>query len=492
MDKKKLYIIVGSAVAGTLLIVGIVAAILSNRPSALLGSAAVNTAKDVRKVQLFQTAERVANGGSVAISANLDKYADDISIQGKVYTDAKNARGAYEMTIYNDDDVMVQPRIYYGKDSLVATCPELFEGAYGINFKKLDKNLPDSIFDPDEDTDFSLPEGLYDYLMGLSENTKGNDALKRDLAKAATRYEKFMIQTIFKYADVEKSSDKIKVGGENISCTVITINVDEDALVQIMQDLIDYINNDKSLEDLLTRYFEAMPNTSLIYGYGNYDAEDMVDDFYDSIDDLEDSLDYIEDMKIDLEGVFYITKSGKRIAQMEFDFDVNGEKTEVEIVLGKNIANTKEMSLSVKTNDDYEMSIEYEVEEDNAKAFEAEIKVSYKDYWDDNTYKMSISWDKKSGDFEYKVKGEYDDFALEGNLLKKGDKYIFVLEKIKNNGTSINDIDDLELTITVDTRDPAPKAPSRYTDIVLMDEDDFEDLSDEIRDGIEDIEDEFF
>ena len=329
MDKKKLYIIVGSAVAGTLLIVGIVAAVLSNRPSALITSAAVNTAKDIRKIEAFQTIEKVSNGGSVAVSANLDKYANDISIQGKVYTDVKNSRGAYEMTIYDDEDVMVQPRIYYGKDSFVATCPELFDGAYGINFKKLDKNLPDSIFDPDEDTDYSLPEGLYDYLIELSENSKGNKELERDLAKAATRYEKFMIQTVLKYADVEKSSDKIKVGGDNISCTVITINVDEDAIVLIMQDLIDYINNDKSLEDLLTRYYEAMPNMSLIYGYGGYDAEDMVDAFYDEIDDLEDSLDYIEDMKIDLEGVFYITKSGKRIAQMEFDFDVNGEKTEI-------------------------------------------------------------------------------------------------------------------------------------------------------------------
>ena len=492
MDKKKLYIIVGSAVAGTLLIVGIVAAVLSNRPSALITSAAVNTAKDIRKIEAFQTIEKVSNGGSVAVSANLDKYANDISIQGKVYTDVKNSRGAYEMTIYDDEDVMVQPRIYYGKDSFVATCPELFDGAYGINFKKLDKNLPDSIFDPDEDTDYSLPEGLYDYLIELSENSKGNKELERDLAKAATRYEKFMIQTVLKYADVEKSSDKIKVGGDNISCTVITINVDEDAIVLIMQDLIDYINNDKSLEDLLTRYYEAMPNMSLIYGYGGYDAEDMVDAFYDEIDDLEDSLDYIEDMKIDLEGVFYITKSGKRIAQMEFDFDVNGEKTEIEVVLGKNIAKTKEMSLSVKTNDDYEMSIEYEVEEDSAKAYEAEIKVAYKDYWDDESYKMSISWDKKAGDFEFKGKSDYSDFSLEGTLNKKGDKYIFVLEKIKSDGRAIDGVDDLELTITVDTRDPAPKAPSRYTDIILMEEDDFEDLFEEIEDGIEDIEDEFF
>jgi hypothetical protein len=396
------------------------------------------------------------------------------------------------MTIYDEEDVMVQPRIYYGKDSVVATCPELFDGAYGINFKKLDKNLPDSIFDPDEDTDYSLPEGLYDYLMGLSENTKGNEALKRDLAKAAARYEKFMIQTIFKYAEVEKSSDKIKVGGDNISCTVITVNVDEDAIVLIMQDLIDYINNDKSLEDLLTRYFEAVPNTSLLYGYGSYDADDMVDEFYDAVDELEDSLDYIEDMKIDLEGVFYITKSGKRIAQMEFDFDVNGEKAEIEVVLGKNVAKTKEMSLSIKTSDDYELSIEYEVDEDSAKAYEAEIKVSSKDWWSEDSYKMSISWDKKSGDFEYKFKGDYDEFVLQGNLLKKGDKYIFVLEKVKTDGTPVDGIGDLELTITVDTRDPAPKAPSRYTDIVLMEEDDFEDLFDEIQDGIEDIEDEFF
>ena len=147
MDKKKLYIIVGSAIAGTLLIVGIVAAILANRPSALLLSAAGNTAKDFSRLEGVSFAKEVANGGSVAVSANLDKYVDDITIQGKIYTDAKNNKGAYEMTIYDDDDVMVQPRIYVNKDSIVATCPEIFEGAYGVNFKKLDKNLPGSLLD---------------------------------------------------------------------------------------------------------------------------------------------------------------------------------------------------------------------------------------------------------------------------------------------------------------------------------------------------------
>ena len=502
MDKKKLYIIVGSAVAGTLLIVGIVAAILANRPSALLLSAAGNTAKDFSRLEGVSFAKEVANGGSVAVSANLDKYVDDITIQGKIYTDAKNNKGAYEMTIYDDDDVMVQPRIYVNKDSIVATCPEIFEGAYGVNFKKLDKNLPGSIFDPDEDTDYSLPEGVYEYLMSLSENTKGNKELQRDIEKTAARYEKFTIQTIMKYAEVTKTSDKITVGGDKISCTVITIELDEDAIVSICQDIIDYINNDKSLEDLLLRYYSANPSSnisyySILYGYDyDFDPEDMVDEFYDEVDDFEDRLDYIEDMDIEIEASVYITKSGKRIAQVDFESEIQGEEFECSLVLGKNVTKTKEMSFSYETSDGDKFSIEYEVEQNDAKGFEAEINYESYDPWSyyrsENKGKMTISWDKKSGDCEVKVKGEYDDFSIKGNLTKKGDKIIYVLENIKNNGTSVSDVKSLELTITIDRRDPAPKAPSRYTDIVLMDEDDFEDLYEEIEDGIEDLEDEFY
>ncbi|MBR4948716.1 MAG: hypothetical protein IKZ29_09160 [Clostridiales bacterium] len=502
MDKKKLYIIVGSAVAGTLLIVGIVAAILANRPSALLLSAAGNTAKDFSRLEGVSFAKEVANGGSVAVSANLDKYVDDITIQGKIYTDAKNNKGAYEMTIYDDDDVMVQPRIYVNKDSIVATCPEIFEGAYGVNFKKLDKNLPGSIFDPDEDTDYSLPEGVYEYLMSLSENTKGNKELQRDIEKTAARYEKFTIQTIMKYAEVTKKSDKITVGGDKISCTVITIELDEDAIVSICQDIIDYINNDKSLEDLLLRYYSANPSSnisyySLLYGYDyDFDPEDMVDEFYDEVDDFEDRLDYIEDMDIEIEASVYITKSGKRIAQVDFESEIQGEEFECSLVLGKNVTKTKEMSFSYETSDGDKFSLEYEVEQNDAKGFEAEITYESYDPWSyyrsENKGKMTISWDKKSGDCEVKVKGEYDDFSIKGNLTKKGDKIIYVLENIKNNGTSVDGVKSLELTITIDRRDPAPKAPSRYTDIVLMDEDDFEDLYEEIEDGIEDLEDEFY
>ncbi|MBR4430424.1 MAG: hypothetical protein IKS75_03925 [Clostridiales bacterium] len=498
MDKKKLYIIVGSAVAGTLLIVGIVAAILANRPSALLLSAAGNTAKDFSRLEGVSFAKEVANGGSVAVSANLDKYVDDITIQGKIYTDAKNNKGAYEMTIYDDDDVMVQPRIYVNKDSIVATCPEIFEGAYGVNFKKLDKNLPGSIFDPDEDTDYSLPEGVYEYLMSLSENTKGNKELQRDIEKTAARYEKFTIQTIMKYAEVTKKSDKITVGGDKISCTVITIELDEDAIVSICQDIIDYINNDKSLEDLLLRYYSANPSSnisyySLLYGYDyDFDPEDMVDEFYDEVDDFEDRLDYIEDMDIEIEASVYITKSGKRIAQVDFEGEVEGESAEFSIVLGKNVTKTKEMSFSYETSDGDKFSLVYEVEQNDAKAFEAEITIKSKDYWGEDKSKITISWDKKAGDCELKYKSDYDDFSIKGNLTKKGDKIIYVLENIKNNGTSVDGVKSLELTITIDRRDPAPKAPSRYTDIVLMDEDDFEDLYEEIEDGIEDLEDEFY
>jgi len=113
-------------------------------------------------------------------------------------------------------------------------------------------------------------------------------------------------------------------------------------------------------------------------------------------------------------------------------------------------------------------------------------------YRDESKGKITISWDKKSGDCEVKAKSEYDDLTIKGNLTKKGDKLIYVLENIKQDGSSVGDVKSLELTITIDRRDPAPKTPSRYTDIILMDEDDFEDLYEEIEEGIEDLEDEFF
>ena len=189
---------------------------------------------------------------------------------------------------------------------------------------------------------------------------------------------------------------------------------------------------------------------------------------------------------------------------------------EFSVVLGKNVSKSKELSLTAKDKQSGESyAITYTVSEDSSKLYQAELEIEeknrsyryydYDDYdyydYDDkdseeyiNTTKTTIKveWDRKKGDLVVKYKDKWDDTVIKGNLLEKGDKYIFVLTNIREDGEAVPDIKSLELTITLDRHDPAPNVPGNFTEITKMSERDFKHLSEDIEDGIEDIWDEYF
>lgn len=492
MDKKKVPLIIGGSVAAVVVVsVIVVSVILANRPSAILIRAAANTIADAQRIELYSVADDVANGGSVAISANLDSIAnDDVFVQGKFYSDAKNLRGAYELTLFEDDEVVLQPTFIYNQNSAALTCPELLDGAYGVSIKNLAKNLPGSIFDPDEETDYSLSDDEFDYFMNMKDTVKNDKNLQKDIDKMAEKYRQLAINTFIKYAEVTKGSKKITVGEETFNCTVISIEIDEEALALAMQDIIDYANNDKELEKLLTRFANS-------FAYYE-DPDDYLDSFYDSLDDLEDELDDFEDLNIEIRVDVYVTKAGTRIAQVDASFEVDDEELEMSLVLGKNVNKSKELSFEYEVKDHESYSIVYKVKEDSNKYYEAEIEIessyysSYSGYNSTDQFEIGIEWDKKAGDYELKIETDYSDLVIKGTLLQKGDTYTFVLSNIRSNGNAVPYIKDLELTVVVDRHDTAPKVPTRYTEITTMSERDFKHLLEDLEEGVEEIMEEYF
>ena len=492
MDKKKRILIIGgSAGAAALVALVVVSIVLANRPSALIVRGLVNTISDAKRIELIDVADDVANGGSVAVSANLDKFAkDDVTLEAKLYSDADNLKGAYEMTVAEDDEPVLQARVIYNEDKFAFTCPELVDGAYGVSYKTLEKNLPGSIFDPDEETDYSLTEEQFDYFLNLKDTVKNNKNLERDIDNMSAKYRKLIVEKLVKYAEVGRSSKTITAGGEKVSCTVISLSIDQDALACAIQDVIDYAAEDKDLEKLLNR----------VAANGSYydDPDELIDDFYDNLDDIEDSLDELSDQDIEITLDFYITSSGRRIAMIEGEMEVEDDTVEFTLTLGKNIATSKEISFEIKdkaSKDSY--SIVYSVKEDSSKCYEAEIKIEevkgFRTYDRTDKTKISIEWDKKSTDFELEYESAYgDELQIKGNLAQKGDKYIFVLTNIKTDGTAIPNVKSLELTITVDRNDPAPSVPGNFTEITRMDKRDFKHLVEDISDGVQDLWNEYF
>ena len=493
MEKKnkKILIIGGSVGAAALLALIICSIVISNSPKALIIRAVANTIADAKRIEAVSVAEDVANGGSIAVSANLDKYAkEDITVQGKLYTNAKQLKGAAELTFTEDKDKVLQAKVMYNQDKIAFSAPQVVDGTYGVNLKKLAKNLPGSIFDPDEETEFSLDDDQFEYFLNMKDTVKNDKNLERDVINMGNKYRQVFIEKLIKYSDVKKSSKTITVGGDKIPCTVVSVSVDEDALAEIIEDMIDYAKNDKDLEKLLLR----------VAANGSYkdDPDEYVDKFFDALDDLEDQVDELEDSEIDICVDFYITRSGRRLAQVDFEIEYGKKEFEASLVLGKNLAKAKEISFEYEDKARKRTySFEYTVKEDSGKLYEAEVEVKEtrvrSTKTTEKTNKIKIKWDKRSGDFELKANTSSDDqYGLKGNLKRKGDRYIFVLTKITNDGEAVPNIKDLELTITIDRHDPTPNVPGSFTEITKMDERDFKHLTKDIEEGYDDFVKEYF
>lgn len=492
MEKNKKVLIIGGSVgAAALLALIIVSISLANTPKALIVRSIANTLSDAQRIEAVSVSKDVANGGSVAVSANLDEWAkDDINVQAKLYTDAKRMKGAFELTASEDKDKIVQARVMYNQDKIAFNASPIIEGNYGVNLKKLEKNLTGSIFDPDEETEYSLSDEQFEYFLNMKDTVKNDKNLERDIEVMANKYRQVFIEKIVKHSEVKRSSKTINVGGDNIPCTVITASIDEDGLSEICQDMIDYANNDKDLEKLLLR----------VAANGSYrdDPDEYVDNFFDTLDKIEDELDELEDSDIDISLDFYITKSGRRLAQLDLEFEINNKEYEASLVLGKNVAKAKEISFEYEeksTGKAY--SIEYTVKEDSNKLYDAKIEISQtrvrRSKTTEKKSEIKIKWDKKSGDLDVKAATDGDDeYGLKGNLKKKGDRYIFVLNKLSNDGEAVPNIKSLELTVIIDRHDPTPNVPGRFTEITKMSEDDYEDFMDDIKDGIKELREDYF
>ena len=482
---KKLLIIGGSVGAAALLALIIVSVVLSNTPKALIVRAAANTIADAKRIEAVAVADDVANGGSIAVSANLDKVAkDDLTVQAKLYTDAKKLKGAFEMTALDEKSKVLQARVLYNQDKIAFNASPLVDGTYGVNLRKLAKNLPGSIFDPDEDSKFKLTEEQYDYFMNMKDTVKNDKNLQRDIENMSAKYRQIFIEKLIKYSEVKTSSKTITIGGDKIPCRLITASVDEDALAKIIKDVVDYANGDDSLEKLLLR----------VASNGAYrdDPDEYVDKFFDELDNLEDSIDKIEDSGIEINFDFYITKSGRRLAQLDFDAEIGTKEYEASLILGKNVAKSEEISFEYEEKNGEAYSIEYTVKEDSAKLYQAEIEIEETTVRRSKTTtkesKIKIEWDRRSGEFSLKSKDYKDrESGVKGTLNKKGDRYIFVLEKLTSRGKAVSTVKSLELTVTIDRHDPTPNVPGNFTEITKMDERDFKRLSNDLNDGFQDL-----
>ena len=488
---KKKSVIAGAVAAGIFLLIIVLCAAASNNPKNLVAGALSNTANDVSKIELIDYANRLANGGSVTVTGSLKPVSGkDADVGLKVYTDFSHMRFATTAAIKEDKAIKASFRGFFNGSDVSFESPQIGSKPYGVSLKKLSTNLPKSIFNPEnDDEETRLSKNVYEYLMKIEKTVANDKSLINEGGRLKNGYERRIVSALLDNARVSKSSDRITAGGQQINCTVVTLDFDRKSLSDAVSEIIAAAKHDRDLEQFLLKCYSN-------YDFGIKDADDMVDDFYDSLDSFKRRVkDYDGDMTVWI----YITKSGKRIARIDVDTDgksASGSRIayEMSLELGKNVRTAEEISFSLDASSGKSLNLSYSVRQNDKTAYKASVKMTETAKKGKVRYNsgLSFKWDKKGGGYTLSLESQASLLSLEGKLSKKGNVYAFTLENLEESGRfSVSNklnapISDYNIKVTFDGTDRAPNPP-RFTEITKMSAEDYKALRNDAKKAMEDI-----
>ncbi len=475
----KLVAIAAAAVAVVVLAGVLISSLLSGKPSAQIIKAAKASYEAAQSGKAAAKAKALSENGSVGITADISKLGEliDAELPAKLnvtlFSKAKEQAFAMTVDAKLKDKSLADATLTLSKDEIVASSAALLGRTnYGVSLKNLSKNLPKSVLDPDQDTAFSLDEETYEMLLKqLKEGSAPTEALvKKAEAVFAEAYDT-ALKSLDKNGSFSKEKTELSVGDETVKAQAITLELDDKALAAIAVDMLNWAKSSKNLKALLK---DAAAQYSDILEEADIDADEYIDDFYDEIDDMLDDKDDIEDALdgIKLTLVFSISKSNKQLLQLDATIKADGEKTSVSVCGGPDWKNPEAITLIFKDPYGSKTSCSFTVEENTNAKYAAKLKI--KGAIEET---VSFSWDKKEGNFKLSVP---DTLTLTGTITEKGKTTTIELKKLEVGFVAIKNIG---ITVTLNESAKFPTI-SKYTDLLSLKEDDFEDLADDVIEAV--------
>lgn len=491
---KKKTVIALAVTAGLILCIIIMAISAANNPKRLVADALMNTSNDVKGMYLVDYANRLVNGGSVAVTGSLKPVSGkDANAELMVYTDFSRMRFAALGKITEGKTVHYDIRSAFNGNDISVECPQIVKKPYGVSLKQLPANLPRSIFNPERDGDkVEINKNFYDYLTRLYKTVSNDKSLANEAKRLKLDYQKRIVTALMNNARIAKSSDKISISGQQLSCTVVTLDFDRKTLSDAVSEFVTAAKHDKKLESFLLKCYSN-------YDFGIKDADDMVDDFYARLDSLKRA---VKDYDGDLTIWFYITKSGKRIARINIDTDGKNDdgkrvSYEMSLELGKNVKTAEEITFEFDSSEGDSVDVTYSVRQNDRKAYKASVGVKYDfAHGREGSSGISFKWDKKGGGYTLSLDQNGRITSIEGKLAAKGDTYVFSVENIDTSRGTFTDsygnkISDYGIRVTFDKSDRSFN-PSRYVEVTKLSYEDYQTLKSSFKKGFSDIKDTWF
>lgn len=476
---KKLVIVVASIVL-VVVAAGVGLGIYLNTPSVLAVRAASRFADDLVARDEFKTITKTLKKGSVEASMSSLKMDDEdllpegFAASGKVYF-SKNAYMLENLNV-KADEFKISGNVYISDKLVYIQEDEILKDAYGIEFDNLAEDFSNSIFAYGSGSDFAIPdEELYDALITTLENSN-DDKMVKEFEKIVKKYVKDLYKIVCEHAEFESESDKVKIDGKKQSVRVVTLKIDEKAMANIVNDVYEYLAEDDKLVEFLEKYEDAF---AIVVYSANMDKtiaemyEEMIEEMGEEIDDICDD---IESNEFNVEVELVTPKASSKILQLNVSLD---DDEMISLDVGKSgIKKSNKITISSGGVD-----VVYEIEENSKNAYEATLKVGKEKV-------ASIKIDRSGDEFSVSLGASEDNrVVVKGSISKSGKTTTIGVEKIEythedyvydddgywsGHYETVTETIKTNLEIIITESDKIPKAPTDFTTIDQIKEDDIE------------------
>lgn len=468
---------------------GITAGVALNSPEYVLATSITEAVEDVFERDDISTIIDVLEQGSVAVDCEIEDY---FEFGGKMYFGLEKSKLYIEnanLTLNNfyedGSNYSLSANMYLSEDMMYIENDKYLDGAYGIKLKNLSEQFRNSILY--EDSEFSVPKEYRDMIENLLDYYENEyQDLQKDSEKLIKKYLKQAGKAIKKHGEFDSETKNVSLNDERSKKRVVTLKLDEDAIASIVEDLIDYVIDDKDLEKFIETH---VGNLSEVMGdyisSESMDASDIYDQIINALEELEDEADSIRDLDFEVTIKAVTPKLTTKLLKLEVEVENNGYETSFEIDFGsKGVKKSECIEVSV----DNDKIASYEVKENSKDKFQAEVAL-YGTYNNKTEKEFSVEYtlNKSGNKFSINVvDGEFEVLSIKGKAEIDGKATTFKVKECVVNeareyynydlGTWVTDVEsydyleNIDLTITVSTKDKMPKPNKDFNNILEITE----------------------
>ncbi len=485
--RSKKPLVLGAVVAVVIVavVIALCSGMLRGSPTEQVFRAAGNTIESLGKNPALATLTNALTDGSLELSADLEELSEltglyvEGELSAKLYTNiAKQALGLEARAEVEDMDPLDLQLVLQDQEIALSSKGLLGKTAYGVDIGKAADRFENSVFGPEGEYSLGI-----DSIEELTDRIGSGDQLQKDTKALVDEALKVLIKSVEEHAVIKEDSDELDFNGKTVATRVVSMEFGGADVYAIAEDLLDWAAESDKLEAFLKDnigYFGGVG----VDAYGDIveiDPEERVEVFYEQLESVREELEYAaEDMRESEDAVeleFHISKSGKYLVAAEILLDdEDAEDLEIELMMGPSLKELRELSLNVDDGWD-KIKLSYTVDEDD-NGYTGRFKARENG---ETICHAKLQLDKEKGEFEAELTDDWGEtYYAEGELYEEGKHTILVLDSLTAQGYTTR----LGLTLTMTPGEAVPSLP-KYEDILLLDEDAFEELIEELDDAFE-------